>query len=173
MQRNIFAYTASGLEPEFISINQHHDGGVVLTARSPARCGQIGATIDVPVPAYALDVMKAALVSLPRPRLRPDGIPTRCDLRFMSPAERAIRHAMDEVERAGASAALTDAVVLLGKARDRVADHVEGILEPDAKLEWPPMRSARGLTDGTRQAGSTGLLYEAQNGVWVRVPDAA
>lgn len=43
-----------------------------------------------------------------------------------SPAERAIQEAVDEVERAGASVALTDAVVLLGKARERVADHMEG-----------------------------------------------
>lgn len=38
----------------------------------------------------------------------------------------AIRAAMYEVEKADASIALTDAVTLLGKARDRVADHVEG-----------------------------------------------
>lgn len=62
----------------------------------------------------------------PRPHLRPDGIPTRIDLRYLTPAELAIRAAMYEVEKAGASIALTDAVTLLGKARDRVADHVEG-----------------------------------------------
>jgi hypothetical protein len=45
----------------------------------------------------------------------------------MSPAELAITAAMVAVEEAGASVALTDAVTLLAKARDRVADHVEGI----------------------------------------------
>jgi hypothetical protein len=45
----------------------------------------------------------------------------------MSPAELAITEAMHAVEKAGASIALTDAVILLGKARDRVADHEEGI----------------------------------------------
>jgi hypothetical protein len=62
---------------------------------------------------------------MPRPHRRPDGVWTRCDTLLMSPAELAITNAMDEVEKAGASEALTDAVILLGKARDRVADHVE------------------------------------------------
>lgn len=63
----------------------------------------------------------------PRPANRPDGIPTRCDLQFMTTAELAITNAMAEVEKAGASVALTDAVTLLSKARDCVADHVETI----------------------------------------------
>ena len=62
-----------------------------------------------------------------RPHKRPDGISTRCDITFMSKAELAIRHAMQEVEEAGGSPALTDAVILLGKAQDRVADHMEGM----------------------------------------------
>lgn len=64
---------------------------------------------------------------MPRERLRPDGVPTRIDMRHWSEAERAIYDAMQAVERAGASPALTDAVTLLGKARDRVADHEEGV----------------------------------------------
>lgn len=60
-----------------------------------------------------------------RAKSRPDGISTRCDRQFMSDAELAISAAMAEVEKAGASTALTDAVMLLSKARDRVADHVE------------------------------------------------
>lgn len=61
-----------------------------------------------------------------RPKLRPDSFPTRSDLQMMTPAEIAITDAMQAVEEAGASTALTDAIVLLGRARDRVADHVEG-----------------------------------------------
>lgn len=64
-----------------------------------------------------------------RPKLRPDGIVTRCDMQFMSEAELSITAAMRAVEMAGASTALTDAVTLLGKARDRVADHVESVEE--------------------------------------------
>lgn len=61
-----------------------------------------------------------------RERLRPDGIPTRCDMSLMTSAELAITTAMNAVEITGASIALTDAITLLGKARERVADHVEG-----------------------------------------------
>lgn len=63
----------------------------------------------------------------PREHLRPDGITTRADIRYDTRAERAIRNAMAVVEASGASTAMTDAVVLLSKAKDRVADHVEGI----------------------------------------------
>jgi hypothetical protein len=61
-----------------------------------------------------------------RDHLRPDGIPSRVDQSLMTPAELAISDAMAAVEKAGASVALTDAVVLLQKARERVADHAEG-----------------------------------------------
>lgn len=62
-----------------------------------------------------------------RPRNREDGFPTRADMQHWSPAERAIFDAVQVVELAGGSPALTDAVNLLQKARDRVADHMEGI----------------------------------------------
>jgi hypothetical protein len=62
----------------------------------------------------------------PRPAKRPDGVPTRIDRQWHTEAEKAITAAMYAVEAAGASIALTDAVMLLSKARDRVADHVEG-----------------------------------------------
>lgn len=62
-----------------------------------------------------------------RPQKRPDGMPTRRDLQWMTDAERAINDAMAAVERAGGSRALTDAVNFLVQARDRVADHVEGL----------------------------------------------
>jgi hypothetical protein len=60
-----------------------------------------------------------------RKKFRDDGFPTRSDVRYMTSAEWAITAAIREVEKAGASTALTDAVILLGQARDRVADHVE------------------------------------------------
>lgn len=61
----------------------------------------------------------------PRPAKRPDGVPTRIDLQWLTPAEIAIIDAMRAVEAAGASTSLTAAVTLLSKARDCVADHVE------------------------------------------------
>jgi len=60
-----------------------------------------------------------------RPQKRDDGMMTRIDIRWHTSAEQAITKAMAKVEALGASVALTDAVMLLGKARDRVADHVE------------------------------------------------
>jgi hypothetical protein len=62
----------------------------------------------------------------PRPHLRTDGVPTRCDLHLHTPAELAIRKAVDEVEKIGADPKLTEAVNLLDMARERVADVVEG-----------------------------------------------
>lgn len=61
-----------------------------------------------------------------RPERRADGWPTRNDMQYWSEAEHAIVAAMRSVEAAGGSLALTDAVILLGRARDRVADHYEG-----------------------------------------------
>lgn len=66
-----------------------------------------------------------------RPHLRPDGIPTRFDDALKSPAELAICAAIEEVERAGCSEKLTEAVLLLKKARHCVADHVEA--DPEGK----------------------------------------
>lgn len=65
-----------------------------------------------------------------RPHLRADGIPTRIDMQWWVQAELAIWRAMQEVERAGASVALTQAVTLLAEARNKVADHIEGVALP-------------------------------------------
>lgn len=62
----------------------------------------------------------------PRPALRPDGVPTRIDVQWYSHVELSIANAMQDVENAGGSRALTDAVRLLSQAKDRVADHIEG-----------------------------------------------
>lgn len=53
-------------------------------------------------------------------------VPRRIDRSRHTPAERAITEAMEAVEKAGAHPRLTDAVVLLGRARDAVADFVDG-----------------------------------------------
>lgn len=54
-------------------------------------------------------------------------VPRRHRMDQWTEAELAIYGAMQEVEKMGASLQLTDAVVLLGAAKDAVADHVEGI----------------------------------------------
>lgn len=44
----------------------------------------------------------------------------------MEPAEKAIQEAIWEVEKIGADSKLTEAVILLGKAKDLVADFIDG-----------------------------------------------
>lgn len=58
-------------------------------------------------------------------QLRPDGIARRIDLNLMTPAELAIRDAVLAVEAAGCHTLLTEAVLLLGQAQNKVADFVE------------------------------------------------
>jgi hypothetical protein len=53
-------------------------------------------------------------------------LPRRVYLDKLSPAERAIYDAVLEVEKLPADTRLTDAVVLFGQARDKVADFVDG-----------------------------------------------
>ena len=54
--------------------------------------------------------------------------PRRIRMDLWTPAERAIYDAIQAVEEAGADERLTDAVILLGRAKDRVADYVDGIV---------------------------------------------
>ena len=66
-------------------------------------------------------------------------IPRRVDMQRMTAAEFAILEAIRLVEESGADVRLTDAVVLLGEARDCVSDYVDGIKairrRPDRR-EW-------------------------------------
>ena len=66
------------------------------------------------------------MINQNRPKTRDDGFPARADMQQWTPAEKAIADAVQAVEASGGSPALTDAVNLLAKARERVADHVEG-----------------------------------------------
>lgn len=55
----------------------------------------------------------------------PDNIPRRIRIDLLSPAETAIRNAMLAVEDMAADPLLTEAVTLLGQAREKVADYVD------------------------------------------------
>ena len=44
-----------------------------------------------------------------------------------TPAERAIQVAVDEVEKVGADPVLTEIVVMLGNAREKLADFIEKV----------------------------------------------
>lgn len=59
------------------------------------------------------------------PIISDNGFPRRIRLDLYAPAEMAIREAVVEVEKAGAHPLLTDAVLLLGQAREKVADYVD------------------------------------------------
>lgn len=83
-------------------------------------------TADYSSEAYRAALAKWKAEGGDRPATRPDGVPTRIDVNWMTRAENAILQAQAAVEQAGASVASTDAVILLSKARERVADHVEG-----------------------------------------------
>lgn len=51
--------------------------------------------------------------------------PRRSCVDLYTPAEVAISKAMEEVEKLGADVLLTEAVILLGQAKEKVADYVE------------------------------------------------
>jgi hypothetical protein len=103
-----------------------------------------------------------------RPRTvvrRGSDFPSRNCVDLYSPAEKAIAAAVDSVERAGASIALTDAVILLGKAKDRVADHVEGVAESVAgnrRLAPEPLPLTDEHIDKLIQAGFVAVEESGQ-----------
>lgn len=51
--------------------------------------------------------------------------PRRSRLDLCTPAELAIYNAMTEVEKVGADVRLTEAVILLSQAKDKVADYID------------------------------------------------
>ena len=61
--------------------------------------------------------------------------PRRNNLSLCTPAELAIFKAMQEVEKVGADVKLTDAIVLLGKAKDCVSDFIDGVTAIDSDKE--------------------------------------
>lgn len=54
-----------------------------------------------------------------------DSIPRRVRMDLMVHAELAICHAVDVVEEMPADVRLTDAVILLAEAREKIADYVD------------------------------------------------
>lgn len=67
-----------------------------------------------------------------------DSIPRRICLDKLTHAERAIHDAMRAVEEAGADVRLTSAIVLLQRAKDKVADFVDGVEPHDPVIEQMP-----------------------------------
>ena len=69
--------------------------------------------------------MKWTPPQLPRPVKTDDGWPTRRDVSWYTVGEQAIREALLAVEGMGAHVLLTEAVMLLSQAQDKVADFAE------------------------------------------------
>lgn len=61
-------------------------------------------------------------------------IPRRIRLDKLTPAETAIVKAVEAVEEMPADTRLTEAVILLDRARDKVADFVDGV--PEETFPW-------------------------------------
>lgn len=51
----------------------------------------------------------------------------------------------------------------------KTASYQHGYEDEMEQPTWEPQRSAVGVPDGERAYGSTGQLFEARNGQWVRV----
>lgn len=75
-------------------------------------------------------------------------IPRRIRLDMMTPEELAIYNLVGEIEKLGAHPLLTDVVVLLGQARDKLADWVDlQTLERLAEIRSNPEELAQYQTD--------------------------
>lgn len=75
-----------------------------------------------------------------------NGIPRRRRVDLYTPAETAIRNAIIAVEAAGADVRLTDAVMLLSQAAEKVADYVERE-NPDIALSYSVEAPKRTIAD--------------------------
>lgn len=56
----------------------------------------------------------------------------------------------------------------LSKSENSMIDAAWELHKQAGEPDWPPRMSASGLRDGTLCNGSTGQLFEVQNGQWVR-----
>lgn len=82
-----------------------------------------------PQPTLAIEPIDTAKVNY----LSSRGQPRRCYIDLQIPAEATIRNAVQAVESCGCDTRLTDAVVLLSQALDKVADWAEatGNIRPE------------------------------------------
>jgi hypothetical protein len=64
-----------------------------------------------------------------------NGFPRKINLHLNVPAEIAVRRAVDEVEKLGADTRLTDAVILLQQAQDKIALYVDDQIYGTTRME--------------------------------------
>lgn len=75
-----------------------------------------------------VDDVTHPITSRNRPHLRPDGIPTRCDINLQSAVEIRLGEMIRVIEAVGAHPLLTDASLLVQQAKGKIADYVESNL---------------------------------------------
>lgn len=127
-----FVHTAPGADfPEFLNISRAPNGGFNVIVRGPGADGQPGPTAQMFLDArfigsliHELQMARAPMTPPDTPLPYPD-FPRRACMEHMVPAELAIGDAIEAVEKSGCHPLLTDAVVLLAQARDKVADFVD------------------------------------------------
>jgi len=88
-----------------------------------------------------------------------DEIKRRNRLDLMSPAELAIFNAMQEVEKTGADERLTEATILLDKARGAVADFIDNVKRP---VEQPEKSAEAKITEGYELIPMSEITDEAR-----------
>lgn len=60
----------------------------------------------------------------------------RIRLDLMHPAEKIIYEAIQEVEKVGADTGLTDAIILLSQAKDKVSDYLDKVYPEAIEYNW-------------------------------------
>lgn len=78
---------------------------------------------------FLKEQFKQATENMKQDKMIIDDFPRRSRLPFCIPAEMAITNAVNELEKVGADIKLTEAVILLGKARDLLSDYVDSQLQ--------------------------------------------
>lgn len=105
-------------------------------------------------------------------------IPRRIQMQQWCEAERKIYDAMQAVEAMAADVRLTDAVVLLGAARDRVADFVDGVegkrtVPSQVRGEAPPEYPGKVAADAAILSRALDARIALQRSITVRDERAA
>ncbi len=124
-EQRVKILTAGDSDNPIRALNTHGQTGTCLEHGSQLSSGKGHAGISPSASGQSDQEAERPAVRTIREEPVSNDIPRRCRLDLNTPAERAIYDAMQEVEKAGADVRLTDAVILLGEARDAVADFVD------------------------------------------------
>lgn len=91
-------------------------------------------------------------------QIRAGDVPRRARMDQWCEAELKIQEAVDSVEAMGADVKLTKAVILLGQARESVADYLDGTEQPWVNQVEAVLGQAREVKDHYVKAGAMGLM---------------